>query len=216
VPTRADAGLPDDGFVFCCFNNNYKIAPPVFDVWMRLLRDIRGSVLWLFEDNAEALRNLRQEAERRGVSGERLVFARRVPSAEHLARHALADLFLDTLPYNAHTTASDALWAGLPLVTCTGATFAGRVATSLLHAIGLPELITSDLPAYEARARQLAAEPGELERLRAKLSKNRGTYPLFDTARFTRHLESAFCTMWERAQRSEPAIGFDVQAIRVE
>ena len=217
VPTRADAGLPEDGFVFCCFNNNYKIAPPVFDVWMRLLRDIRGSVLWLREDNADAHRNLRFEAERRGVSGGRLVLAPPVPQqAEHLARHALADLFLDTLPYNAHTTAIDALWAGLPLLTCTGSTFAGRVATSLLHAIGLPELITDDLLAYEARARQLAAVPGELERLRAKLAKNRGTYPLFDTARFTRHLESAFCRMWERSERAEPAIGFDVQPILVE
>lgn len=217
VSTRADAGLPENGFVFCCFNNSYKIAPSVFDVWMRLLRDIRGSVLWLRNENADARCNLQSEAEHRGVSGERLIFAPPVPQqSEHLARHALADLFLDTLPFNAHTTASDALWAGLPLLTCTGSTFAGRVATSLLHAIGLPELITKDLPAYEARARQLAASPGELARLRERLAKNRRIHPLFDTARFTRHLESAYCTMWERSEHSEAAVGFDVQAIGVE
>ena len=216
APTRADAGLPENGFVFCCFNNNYKITPPVFDVWMRLLRDVPGSVLWLFADNADACRNLQREAERRGVSGGSLVFAPRVPQAEHLARQVLADLFLDTLPYNAHTTASDALWAGLPLLTCTGSTFAGRVATSLLHAIGLPELITDDLRGYEARARQLAGVPDELKTLRAKLVRNRRTYPLFDTERFTKHLESAYCRMWERAEHSEPAIGFDVQPILVE
>src|SRR4029453_18065999 len=143
TPTdRASAGLPPDGFVFCCFNNSYKIQPPVFDVWMRLLQGVEGSVLWLLADNAAATRNLKREAAARGIDPERLVFAPRRDLPEHLARHRLADVFLDTLPYNAHTTASDALWAGLPVVTCKGNTFAGRVAASLLHAAGLPELVT--------------------------------------------------------------------------
>ncbi|HSF47968.1 MAG TPA: tetratricopeptide repeat protein, partial [Burkholderiales bacterium] len=150
TPARAEAGLPERGFVFCSFNNNYKIGPAVFDVWMRLLGNIEGSVLWLLESNAAAVRSLRQEAANRGIAPERLVFAPIVKVEEHLARHRLADLFLDTLPYNAHTTASDALWAGLPVVTCLGTTFAGRVAASLLNAIGLPELITHSLPEYEA------------------------------------------------------------------
>ena len=141
--TRAELGLPADGFVFCCFNNNYKITPDVFDCWMRILERVPGSVLWLLEDNPTAAANLRREAEQRGVAPERLVFGSRLPLSEHLARHRLADLFLDTLPYNAHTTASDALWTGLPVLTQLGDTFAGRVAASLLTAIGLPELITS-------------------------------------------------------------------------
>jgi predicted O-linked N-acetylglucosamine transferase (SPINDLY family) len=200
VQERAAAGLPPRGFVFCCFNASYKIVPAMFDVWMRLLRDFDGSVLWLFEDNADAVRNLRREAGRRGVSGDRLVFAPRAAPPEHLARHALADLFLDTLPYGAHTTASDALWAGLPVLTCTGAAFAGRVATSLLQAIGVPELIAADLASYEARARALAGNPAELAALREKLARNRLTHPLFDTARFARNLEAAFVSIWQREQ----------------
>ncbi|HEU4647037.1 MAG TPA: tetratricopeptide repeat protein [Burkholderiales bacterium] len=197
TPSRAEAGLPSQGFVFCSFNNNYKITPQVFDAWMRLLRQVPASVLWVLEDNTVARRNLQREAEARGVEPQRLVFAPRVPHAEHLARHRLADLFLDTLPYNAHTSASDALWAGLPLLTCTGNTFAGRVAASLLHAIGLPELVTHSLAEYEALALQLAANPGRLSALRARLAANQMTAPLFDTDRFRRHLEAAYLRMLE-------------------
>ena len=167
VPARAELGLPDTGFVFCCFNNSYKITPRVFDVWMRLLHGVPGSVLWLLEGNAAAVRNLRDEAARRGVAPDRLVFAPRRDLPEHLARHRQADLFLDTLPCNAHTTASDALWAGLPLVTCTGGTFAGRVSASLLHAIGLPELVTDSLDAYRGpgtRAREGTGRAGRPSR----------------------------------------------------
>jgi predicted O-linked N-acetylglucosamine transferase (SPINDLY family) len=210
APTRAEAGLPASGFVFCCFNNGYKIVPQVFDVWMRLLQRVGGSVLWLFEDNADAVRNLRREAMARGVAPDRLVFATRLPADRHLARHRLADLFLDTLPYNAHTTASDALWAGLPLVTATGTTFPGRVATSLLRAVGLPELVTSDLAAYEALAFELATSPARLAAIRERLAVHRSIAPLFDTARFVRHLELAFETMVTRARRGEPPAAFDV------
>ena len=213
VPTRAQAGLPERGFVFCCFNNSFKITPRVFDVWMRLLRQVDSSVLWLYEDNADAARNLRAEAVRRGIAEDRLVFAARAAPDEHLARHALADLCLDTLPYNAHTTASDALWAGLPVLTCAGTTFAGRVAASLLQAVGMSELITSDLAAYEARVLALARNPGELDTIRAKLKANIRTHPLFDTDRFTRHMETAFVSMWERAERAEPPESFAVEAI---
>jgi predicted O-linked N-acetylglucosamine transferase (SPINDLY family) len=210
TPSRADAGLPDAGFVFCCFNNSYKIAPRVFTVWMRLLAAVPGSVLWLLEDNAAAVRNLRREARARGVAPERLVFAPRVGSAEHLARHRLADLFVDTLPSNAHTTASDALWAGLPLLTSTGGSFAGRVATSLLHAAGVPELVTESLDAYETRALELAAKPEVLANIRVRLAQNRTTAPLFDTERFRRHLEAAWLTMVERHRRGEPPASFAV------
>jgi predicted O-linked N-acetylglucosamine transferase (SPINDLY family) len=210
VPTRAELGLPAAGFVFCCFNNNYKITPRTFDIWMRLLSGVPGSVLWLLEGNAAAVRNLRQEAQRRGVNPERLVFAPRMNLPEHLARHRQADLFVDTLPCNAHTTASDALWAGLPLLTCTGGTFAGRVSASLLHAAGLPELVTDSLDAYEARARELATAAGELAAIRARLERNRSTCPLFDTERFRRHIESAYITMWERWQRGMPPASFAV------
>jgi len=196
--SRADGGLPATGIVFCCFNNAYKITPEVFDRWMRILAQVDGSVLWLLADHPEAAANLRREAEARGVSGARLVFADRKLPAEHLARHRCADLFLDTLPYNAHTTASDALWAGLPLLTCRGPTFAGRVAKSLLEAVGLPELITADLDDYEALAIALAHEPARLAALKDKLANNRLTTPLFDTAQFTRHLEAAFVAMVDR------------------
>ena len=178
---RSDVGLPSQGFVFCCFNNNYKIMPRVFDCWMRILKQVEGSVLWLLEDNASAASNLKKEAMARGVSSERLVFAKRIPLPEHLARHKLADLFLDTLPYNAHTTASDALWAGLPVLTCIGETFAGRVAASLLNAIRLPELITTTPEAYEQMAIDLATHPEKLAAIKHKLAENRLTTPLFDT-----------------------------------
>jgi predicted O-linked N-acetylglucosamine transferase (SPINDLY family) len=215
TPTRAEAGLPDVGFVFCSFNNNYKITPDVFDVWMRLLGAAPGSVLWLLDDNPAASRNLRQEAARRGVAPERLVFAPRLPHAEHLARHRLADLFLDTLPCNAHTTASDALWVGLPVVTCTGDAFASRVAASLLRAVGLPELVTGSLEAYEALATTLTTGRAMLADVKTRLARNRSPYPLFDTERFRRHIEAAYETMWERCQRGEPPSGFTVQSIDV-
>jgi predicted O-linked N-acetylglucosamine transferase (SPINDLY family) len=181
---------------------------------MRLLRAVEGSVLWLSGANASAMRNLRREAEARGVDATRLIFAPRLERMEdHLARHRLADLFLDTLPYNAHTTASDALWAGLPVLTCQGETFAGRVAASLLHAVGLPELVTANLADYEALALKLAREPTLLAEIKAKLARNRDTTPLFDTERFTRHIESAYVNMWERWQRGEPPQSFSVAPI---
>lgn len=210
TPARGTEGLPEDGFVFCCFNNNYKITAEVFDVWMRLLGALPGSVLWLLEDNADARRNLEQAAAARGIAPARLVFAGRMSHWDHLARHRLADLFLDTLPYNAHTTASDALWAGVPLVTCLGSAFAGRVAASLLHAVGLPELVTRSLPEYEALALRLAKNEGFLKETKEKLARNRLTQPLFDTARFTRNIESAYRRMWERHQRGEPPRAFEV------
>ena len=211
TPTRAEAGLPDEGFVFCCFNNVYKITPDVFAVWMRLLRDVPASALWLLEDNETAMRNLKREAGGHGIDPERLIFAPRVAPEAHLARHRLAGLFLDTAPYNAHTTASDALWMGLPLVTCAGRTFPSRVAASLLHAVGLPELVTSSAAEYEELARTLAHDSERLVSIKTKLETNRDTAPLFDTARYTRDLESAFVTMWERHQRGDAAEGFAVQ-----
>ncbi len=211
TPTRQELSLPSEGFVFCCFNNSYKIRPALFDIWMRLLRHVDGSVLWLFEENSVAARNLRREAGRRGVQPERLVFAPRVPPAEHLARHRQADLLLDTLPYNAHTTASDALWVGVPVLTCLGSTFVGRVAASLLKAVGLPELITASLEDYEALALKIAREPALCVSLKQKLARNRQVFPLFDTGRFTRHMEAAYTTMWECSQRGEAPRTFAVK-----
>jgi protein O-GlcNAc transferase len=210
TPSRAVAGLPHAGFVFCSFNNTYKIAPSVFDVWMRLLREVEGSALWLLETNPAAVGNLRWHAEERGVAPQRLIFAPRVPLEYHLARHRLAGVVLDNLPYNAHTTASDALWAGVPVVTCIGSSFAGRVAASLLNAVGLPELVTGNLTEYQALALRLARDERLLAALRAKLAQNRETHPLFDTDRFRRHLESAYQTMWGRAQRGLPPVSFAV------
>jgi predicted O-linked N-acetylglucosamine transferase (SPINDLY family) len=213
TPARAEAGLPDRGFVFCSFNNNYKITPEIFDVWMRLLRDVDGSVLWLLEGNPPAPSNLRREAARRGIAAERLVFAPKMPLAEHLARHRLADLFLDTMPWNAHTTASDALWAGLPVLTTIGTTFAGRVAASLLRAVGMDELVTRSLDEYEALALALACDPVRLADVRQRLARNRDTHPLFDTDHGRRTIESAYAEMHARWQRGEPAASFAVAPI---
>jgi len=205
TPTRADCSLPEQGFVFCSFNNTYKITPEFFAIWMRLLTAIPQSVLWLLDTNELVKENLRREALKYGVEPGRLVFAPRQASPEHLARHRLADLFLDTLPYNAHTTASDALWAGLPVLTCAGDTFAGRVAGSLLQAVGLPELVTFSPAAYEAMGLRLARDPVLLQSLRHKLLGNRLSAPLFDIARYTRHFEAALTQMWERwANGHEP------------
>jgi protein O-GlcNAc transferase len=197
--SRAELGLPDGAFVFCCFNNHYKITPDLFDIWMRLLCRVEGGVLWLPDGTTTAVNNLRLEAAKRGVVPDRLVFAPRMESlADHLARLRQADLLLDTFYYNAHTTASDALWAGLPVLTCLGETFAGRVAASLLNAVGLPELIAHGRAEYEALALELATQPDRLAAIREKLAANRTTQPLFDTARFTRDIETAYMKMHER------------------
>jgi protein O-GlcNAc transferase len=212
TPTRQEAGLPEAGFVFCCFNQNWKITPEMFGAWMRLLHAAPGSVLWLMRDGEATEGNLRTEAQARGINPARLVFASRLPSDEHLARHRLADLFLDTLPCNAHTTASDALWAGLPVVTQLGQVFAGRVAASLLTAIGLPELVTHTLEDYEGLALRLARDPILLKAYRNRLNANRLTYPLFDSDRFRRHLEAAYLKMWEIRQRGGEPQSFKVEA----
>jgi predicted O-linked N-acetylglucosamine transferase (SPINDLY family) len=211
VPLRRDLALPQTGFVFCCFNNNYKINPPCFEVWMRLLREIPGSILWILGDEPAVEANLRIEAERRGVAHQRLVFARRIPYPDHLARLQCADLFLDTVPFNAGTTASDALWAGLPILTCAGQTFAARMAGSLLRAMRLPELITSNLEEYEALALELARTPQRLNELRRRVAQNRVTSPLFDGGRICRHLESAYTAMWRRTEFGMPPDSFSVE-----
>jgi predicted O-linked N-acetylglucosamine transferase (SPINDLY family) len=198
--SRQELGLPEQGFVFCCFNNNYKILPTTFDGWIRILKAVQGSVLWLFQDNIWAVENLKKEAQKQGVDAQRLVFAQRMGLPEHLARHRNADLFLDTLPYNAHTTTSDALWAGLPVLTLTGQSFASRVAASLLNAIGLPELITATQEEYEALAIELAMNPKKLADTKLKLASNRLTAPLFDTPLFTKHIEAAYIKMYRRYQ----------------
>ena len=208
---RTTAGLPEQGFVFCCFNGSQKILPGAFGLWMEILSKTDGSVLWLFDDNPLAAANLRREAEKRGVAAERLIFAKRLPLEQHLARLQLADLVLDTLPYGAHTTASDALWAGVPVLTRIGTAFAGRVAASLLHAVGLPELVTQSAADYVARACELAAGSAQLAKIKAKLSANRLTMPLFDTARITRHLERAYIEMKARHDRGEPPRSFSVR-----
>jgi protein O-GlcNAc transferase len=197
-PSRLECDLPKSGFVFCCFNNSYKILPSVFDRWMQILSQVEGSVLWLLSDNLETKSNLHREASARNIDPQRLIFAKQVPPADHLARHAVADLFLDTVPCNAHTTASDALWAGLPLLTCMAETFSGRVAGSLLHAIGLPELVTTTLEDYERLAVDLALNPEKLARLKDKLARNRSVAPLFNTKLFTEHLEAAYVAMFDR------------------
>ena len=196
--TRQELGLPEDSFVFCCLNNNFKILPATFTSWMRILKAVEGSVLWLFQDNSWAAENLKKEAEKQGIAADRVVFAERFPLPEHLARHRQADLFLDTFPYNAHTTASDALWSGLPVLTVMGQSFASRVAASLLNAIGLPELITSTQEEYEALAIDLALNPNKLTNIKNKLAFNRLTTPLFDTPLFTQNLETAYIKMYER------------------
>ena len=193
APSRAEAGLPKKGFVFCCFNNSWKIAAPVFDIWMRLLSQVEDSVLWLMDGPHAA--NLRKEAQARGIDPNRLVFAPKLLAEAHLARHQLADLFLDTLPYNAHTTCSDALWAGLPVVTCYGKAFPRRVAASLLKAVDLMELVAETPQRYEERALELARNPALLKATREKLARNRLTTPLFDSERFRKAIEAAYEAM---------------------
>jgi protein O-GlcNAc transferase len=213
VPSRGSVGLPADGFVFCCFNNSYKLTPQVFDIWMRLLQQVEGSVLWLLQTSEAATRNLCNEASVRGVDPARLVFAPKVEISHHLARHRLADLFLDNVPVNAHTAASDALWVGLPVLTCAGDSFIGRVAASLLNAVGLPELATRGLDEYEALALKLARDRALLSAIRQKLERNRRTHRLFDTAGLCRNIESAYLTMSELLRRGEPPRGFEIEAV---
>jgi predicted O-linked N-acetylglucosamine transferase (SPINDLY family) len=214
TPPRADLGLPEDGFVFASFNNAYKLSRVTFEIWMRLLGAVEGSVLWLPAVNEAARRNLMNEAQARGIAPAQIVFAPRLPAAEdHLARLAAADLFLDTLPYNAHTTASDALWAGLPVLTCKGESFASRVAASLLLGCGLPELIAESLTAYEDKALHLARDSAALHAVKARLRANRKTCSLFDTSRFTGHLERAYRGMWGRAERGEKPESFAIDSM---
>lgn len=199
--SRQDCGLPETGVVFCSFNQNYKITPEMFDVWMRILTQLPDSCLWLLAFNPWAADNLRREAAQRGIDPDRLVFAEKLPLAEHLARYRLADICLDTYPVNSHTTASDALWVGCPLVTCAGETFASRVASSLLHNVGLSSLVTDSLSAYEAKVLALARHPEYLAQLRQKLLAERMTSPLFDSPRFVANLELAYETIWQDYQR---------------
>ncbi len=210
APGRAESGLPAEGPVLACFNAAYKISPALFSIWMRLLAARPDAVLWLLSEGEAVERTLRAEAERRGIAGERLIFAPIRPLREHLARYALADLTLDTLPYNAHTTGSDSLWMGCPLITCRGATFAGRVGASLLHAVGMDELVTETLEDYEARANALLADPAALAALRRRLTETRDTAPLFDTPAFTRAVETALARMWDSYCRGQPPEAFAV------
>lgn len=211
--SRSDHGLPERGFVFCCFNQIQKIEPVIFTAWMRILGRLPGSILWLYTESEEVRRRLRDTANTYGSLGERLIFAKHLPKAQHLERHRLADLFLDTRIYNAHTTASDALWAGLPVLTCLGETFPARVAASLLQAVGLPELITHSLEEYEELAVHLATHPDELAVLRTKLAEQRLHSPLFDTERFVRHLERAYEMVWQRYQQGLPPAPLWVPAL---
>lgn len=213
VPGRAELGLPESGLVFCAFNNTYKLTPDFFALWMRLLDAVPDSVLWFADDNPDVQQNLRAEAAKHGVAPQRLVFSPRIKYADHLARLAQADLFLDTLPFNAGTTASDALWAGVPVLTCAGEAFSARMAGSLLHAMDLPELVTHCLEDYERQALSLASNPEKLKELRNRLASKRTTMPLFNTARFCRHLEAAFENMWARFQRGEAPMSFALAPI---
>ena len=202
--TRAECDLPEDGFVYCCFNTCHKILPESFAQWMRILCAVNGSVLWLLDVHSVATSNLKNQAIRHGVDPERLVFAPWMPPAEHLARHRCADLMLDSLPYNGHTTTTDALWAGLPVLTLLGSTWPGRVAASILHALHLPELVATDSKAYEQSAIHLATQPDAIAALRQRLSDRRLTTPLFDTARYTHKLEAAYHAMHQRCLQGMP------------
>jgi predicted O-linked N-acetylglucosamine transferase (SPINDLY family) len=202
--TRQDLGLPDQGFVFCCFNNNYKILPATFGSWMNILRATEKSVLFLYAENRWAQANLKEEAEARGIDSQRLIFGEKLSADDYLARYRACDLFLDTSPYNAGTTASDALWAGIPVLTLIGQSFAGRVAASLLNAIGLPELVTHTQEEYEALAIELAMNPQKLVAIKLKLANNRLTTALFNTPLFTKNLEAAYSEMYQRYQADLP------------
>ena len=208
--SRSNCGLPEKSFVFCCFNQSYKIVPEIFAAWMRLLEEVPGSVLWLLEENEGARANLRQAAVGHGVAEERLAFAPVVPLAQHLGRYAVADLVLDTFPYTSHTTGSDALWGGCPMITIMGDTFASRVASSLLVNAGLEELIARSVAEYESLALRLARDRPKLDALRRHLREHREELPLFDSPRFTRALEAAYRRMWQRCTDDEPPQAFAV------
>ena len=199
--TRQDIGLPEKVFVFCCFNNTYKITPTSFDGWGRILEKVKGSVLLIYADNESAQINLTKEIALRGIDPSRLIFGKRLPKPEYLARYRVADLFLDTHPYNAGTTASDALRMGLPVLTCMGKSFVSREAASVINAVNLPELITTTKEEYESLAIELATNPEKLKVIKDKLVSNLSTAPLYNTPLFTRHLESAYLTMYERYQQ---------------
>jgi predicted O-linked N-acetylglucosamine transferase (SPINDLY family) len=206
-------GLPEQGFVFCCANNSYKITPAMFDVWMRILRGVPESCLWLASGQPCVVSNLRKEASARGVAPERIVFAKPAPYAQYLSRYRIADLFLDTLPFNGGTTASDALWAGLPVLTCPGESFAARMAGSLLSTLGQRELIADSMQDYEALALRLARDPEKLSGIRRSLASVRHASALFDTDRFRRNLERAYAAMWRRCQNGELPASFDVDGL---
>ena len=210
--SRTEAGLPEDGFVFCCFNNNFKITLSIFDIWVRILASVPKSVLWLYVASDTAIRNMRAEAAARGIDPARLVFAKRAPRPDYMTRLRLADLFLDTAPYNAGTTASDALWMGLPVLTLLGTTFAGRMAASLLTAIDMSELIAPTAEQYEAMAIALAQDPARLSAITRKLAAHRSTTRLFDTPRFVRTIEAAYAAMVERHAAGLPPDHIDVSA----
>jgi len=208
TPSKGEAGLPEGAFIFCCFNSMYKITPEVFDVWCTLLNKVQGSVLWLLQPSGRASEALVREAHIRGIEGTRLIFARKMPLTQHLGRLQLADLALDTYPVTSHTTGSDALWAGVPLITRIGATFSSRVAASLLHAANLPELVTENWSDYTERALFFAQNATALASLKERLADLRNHCPLFDTLRFTRDLESLYEAMWKQLQsgRRRPII----------
>ena len=211
VFTKKELGLPEDGFVFCCFNQSYKITPYVFDIWTRLLKRIDGSVLWLIKDSDIGVNNLKKEAQKRGVEPDRIIFADKISNAEHLARHRLADLFIDTFPYTAHTTCSDALWSSLPVVTRIGQSFVSRVSASLLTAIGLSELITKKEKEYEELAFKIANNKSLLNEIKKKLNKNKLIKPLFNTKLFTKNIESAFIIMHERYYLNMPIQNIEIK-----
>jgi predicted O-linked N-acetylglucosamine transferase (SPINDLY family) len=213
LPSRSEQGLPAEGFVFSSLNASYKIREPIFAAWMNLLRSVDRSVLWLLASNAQTVANLRKEAQQRGVDPARLIFAARTGLPEHIARQGLANLFLDTAPYNAGATAMAALWAGVPILTVMGNQWTGRMAASMLGAIGLPDLVTSSISEYEALARKLATDPALMASFRARLKRNRATHPLFDTERFTRHIEAAYTTMVRIARSGEEPRSFAVDLI---
>jgi predicted O-linked N-acetylglucosamine transferase (SPINDLY family) len=211
-PTRAQAGLPGSGIALCAFAKAYKIAPPMWELWMRLLRGAPQAFLWLGDMGSASALNLEREAQARGIAARQLVFAARMTTTtEHLGRLALADLCLDTVPYNGHSTTCDALWAGVPVMTCAAGSFAGRVAASALGAAGLPELVAATLPDYERRALELIHTPERLAELKQRLLSSRLDTPLFDTTRYCRQLEAAYLRMWQLAVRGEPPRGFDVE-----
>ena len=210
--TREELGLPKEGFVFCSFNNYYKITPKIFDIWMRLLKKVEGSVLWLTGNNFTGAKNLQKEANQRGVDSNRLIFSKAMPLlADHLARHKSADLFIDTIPYNGHTRASDALWAGLPVLALTGQSFSSRVSASLLNAVGLQELITYSEKEYEDLSIELATNPTRLKEIKSKLEKNKLIKPLFNTKLFTKNIETAYTKIYQKYLKNLPVESIEIK-----